>query len=61
MEKVITNLLKELGYRMWNNPINIICYADDAVLIANSTENLQTLLLEFYKMAAGLNMEISQS
>jgi hypothetical protein len=39
MEKVITNLLKELGYRMRNNPINIICYAVDAVLIADSTEN----------------------
>jgi hypothetical protein len=61
MEKVITNLLKELGYRMWDNKTNIICYPVDAVLIADSTENLQTLLLEFDKMAASLNMEISQS
>jgi retron-type reverse transcriptase len=31
MDKIITNFPKELGYRMGNNPINIICYADDAV------------------------------
>jgi hypothetical protein len=42
---------------MGNNPINI-CYA---VLIADSTENLQTLLLKFDQMAASLNMEISLS
>jgi hypothetical protein len=59
MDKIITNLPKELGYRMWNNLINIICYADDEVLIADSTENLQTLLLKFDQMAANLNMEIS--
>jgi hypothetical protein len=46
---------------MGNNPINIICYVDDAVLIADSTENLQTLLLKFDQMAASLNMEISLS
>jgi hypothetical protein len=59
MDKVITNLPKELGYRMGNNPINIICSADDAVLIADSKENLQALLLKFDQMAASLNMEIS--
>jgi hypothetical protein len=46
---------------MGNNPINIICCADDAVLIADSTENLQTLLLKFDQRAISLNMEISLS
>ena len=44
---------------MGNDPIHIICYADDAVLIAESEENLQTLLLKFYQMAENLNMVIS--
>jgi hypothetical protein len=46
---------------MGNNPINIMCYAGDAVLIADSAENLQTLLLKFDQTAASLNMEISLS
>jgi len=44
---------------MGNDPIHIICYADDAVLIADSEENLQTLLSRFDQMAERLNMEIS--
>ena len=40
MDKIIENLPKELGYRMGNDLIHIICYADDAVLIADSEENL---------------------
>ena len=41
--------------------IYIICYAHDAVLIADSAENLQTLLLIFDQIAESLNMEISLS
>jgi len=59
MEKIIANLPKELGYRMGKVPINVICYADDAVLITDSEENLQTLLLRFDQMAERLSMEIS--
>jgi len=59
MDKIIANLPKELGYRMGNDPIHIICYADEAVLIADSEENLQTLLLKFDQMAEKLNTEIS--
>ena len=44
MDKIIENLPKELGYRMGNNPIHTLCYADDAVLIADSEKSLQTLL-----------------
>ena len=36
IDKIIANLPRELGYMMGNNPIQIICYADDAVLIADS-------------------------
>jgi hypothetical protein len=59
MDKIIANLLKELGYKMGNDSIHIICYADDAVLIADNEENLQTLLLRFDQLAERLNMEIS--
>jgi len=59
MDKVIANLPKELGYRMGKVPINIMCYADDAVLIADSEENLQTLLLRFDQKAERLSTEIS--
>jgi len=59
MDKIIANLPEELGYRMGNAPIHIICYADEAVLIADSEENLQTLLLRFDQIAERLNMEIS--
>jgi len=59
MNKIIANLPEELGYRMGNAPIQIICNADDAVLIADSEDNLQTLLLRFEQMAESLNMEIS--
>ena len=56
MDKIVANLPEELGYRMGNAPIHIICYADDAVLIADSEENLQTLLLRFDQMAERLKI-----
>ena len=59
MDKIIASLPKELGYRMGNDSIHIMCYADDAVLIAGSEDNLQTLLTKFDQMAKSLNMEIS--
>jgi len=59
MDKIIANLPEKLGYRMGNARIHIIRYADDTVLIADSEENLQTLLIRFDQMAERLNMEIS--
>jgi hypothetical protein len=44
MDQIIANLPKELGYKMGNASIHTICYADDAVLIADSEENLQSIL-----------------
>ena len=61
IDKIIANLPRELGYKMGNNPIQIIYYTDDAVLVADSAENLQTLLLIFDQTAESLNMEISLS
>jgi hypothetical protein len=59
IDKIISNLPQELGYRTWNNPIHTLCYADDAVLTADSEDNLQTVLPQFNQMAESLNMEIS--
>ena len=59
MEKIIANMPEELGYRMGNAPIHIMCYADDAVLLADSKEQLQNVLFRFDQMAESLNMEIS--
>ncbi|XP_056633527.1 uncharacterized protein LOC130443087 [Diorhabda sublineata] len=50
-----------LGYRMGTYKINILCYADDAVLIAESEDDLQRMLHAFSKLAENLNMEISTS
>ena len=44
---------------MGGTPIQAICYADDAVLIADSEENLQKILIKFDQPAKKLNMEIS--
>ena len=46
---------------MGNNTIQIICYAHNAVLIADSAENLQTLQLIFDQTAESLNLEICLS
>ena len=39
--------------------INILCYGDDAVLIAESEDDLQSILQAFNKQAAKFNMQIS--
>jgi hypothetical protein len=61
IDKIIANLSKELRYRIGSNPIQIICYADNTVLIAESEENLQIILLKFDQIAESLNMELSLS
>ena len=44
---------------MGNQLINIDCYADDAVLLADNEDNLQRLLYTFQQSAKEYNMEIS--
>lgn len=37
---------------------NILCYANDTVLIAENEDNLQRLLYKFYKSWTELNLKI---
>lgn len=46
---------------MGTKNISIICYADDAVIVAESEDNLQKLLHTFNQTAKQLNMVISTS
>lgn len=59
MTKLIdsTKILKE--YRLNNNKINIICYADDALLIADTEDNLQRLLHRIVTAAKTYKMTVS--
>lgn len=43
---------------MGNKRINIVCYADDAVLLADNEDNLQRLVQTFRKEAVSVGMKI---
>ena len=59
MDQIIQQVKnKNLGYQMHNTKFNILCYADDAVLMADNENDLQRLLLQFQKTAQTFNMEI---
>ena len=47
------------GYNLGEKDINIVCYADDAVLITESEDDLQRLLHQFGKIAEKFNMQVS--
>lgn len=58
--KEITESLQDMkGYRMNNRQIKAVCYADDAILVADSEDNLQRLLYRFHLTAKIFNMTIS--
>jgi hypothetical protein len=59
MNEIIKDIKNKKGYRMENKEINIICYADDAVLIADNDDNLQRLLYQFLLSSQKYNMKIS--
>lgn len=60
MDQVIKTVKNTgLGYRMGMHKVNILCYADDAVLIAESEDDLQRMLQAFNRQAEKLNMQIS--
>jgi hypothetical protein len=61
MNEIIKNIKDKKGYRMSNEEISIICYADDAVLIADREDNLQRLLHQFMLNCQKHNMKISTS
>lgn len=44
------------GFRMGDEEIKVICYADDSVRVAEDEDNLQRLLYNFEQMA--FNMKI---
>ena len=47
VDRILESLPRTAGYKMENTFFNVICYADDAVLIADSEDNLQRLLHAF--------------
>ena len=49
MDEIIKQVRKHKGYKMGDREIKILCYADDAVLIAEDEDDLQRLLFQFYK------------
>lgn len=59
MKHILNNLSNKKGYYFGSYNINSICYADDTVLIAESEDDLQRLLFQFYKTCQSFNMRIS--
>ena len=47
MDEIIKKVSKLRGYKMGEKKINILCYADDAVLVAEDENDLQRLLHQF--------------
>ena len=47
------------GYSMGRNSIKIVCYADDAVLVAEDEDDLQRMLYRFERTAEKFNMVLS--
>lgn len=59
MDEIIRNVRLLKGYSMGDQEITILCYADDAVLVAENEDDLQRLLHRFNCTAKSLNMTIS--
>lgn len=59
MNKIIESVKFMEGYKLGNHNFNIVCYADDAVLIADNEDNLQRTLHKFNNAAEEYNMTIS--
>ncbi|GJQ68993.1 hypothetical protein Trydic_g6171 [Trypoxylus dichotomus] len=55
MDKII-NSVEEVagGYRMGQQSIKMLCYADDAILMADNEDDLQQLLYRFQTKARAL-------
>jgi hypothetical protein len=47
MNKIIKDVRYKEGYKIGDKELNVTCYADDAVLIADSENSLQRLLHQF--------------
>ena len=55
MDEIIKQVRKLKGYKMGNKEIKILCYVDDAVLVAESKYDLQSLSHQFNKTAKKFN------
>lgn len=60
MDQIVESVNEvDAGFKMNNRRLRILCYADDAVLLAESEDDLQRLLYRFNLTAKRLNMQIS--
>lgn len=61
MDELIRRVHTMRSYRMGDKEINIICYADDAALVAESEDDLQRLLHQLNRTAKSFNMIIADT
>lgn len=60
MDRIIERVRKvKHGYRLGRHLLKIVCFADDAALLADTEDGLQWLLQAFKSEAEELNMKIS--
>ena len=60
MNEIIKKVRLSNGYHLGDTEIKILCYADDAVIIAEDENDLQRLLHTFYTTAKNYNMMTSK-
>lgn len=59
MDEIICDIKSiNIGYNIGNQPISILCYADDVVLMTEDEDGLQRLLFRLRTTAEKFNMEI---
>jgi len=58
---VITSVRRPIGYNVSGEMINLLCYADDIVLLSPSWLGLQMLTDKLHVFAADVNMAFSVS
>lgn len=59
MDRMISALQGKFLYRVGDRNTNIICYADDAVLLTDTEDNLQRLLHQYNITGKKYNMRMS--
>ena len=59
MDDIFENLPEHLDYKLGKTALPVVCYADDAVLMAECEEDLQILLNKFCENSDRLNMQVS--
>ena len=59
MNEIIKNLKGLQGYPLGDDNVNMICYADDATLIADNEDDLQRLLNRFSQSCTKFDLNIS--